>query len=76
MTNDQLTGKYTRLRNELEAAYAEPGCNLGRGGRIDRIANELVEIERTLAVQRVTARLIDMEEPFSARSQGGRLSLA
>jgi len=76
MTNDQLTGKYTRLRNELEAAYAEPGWSLGRSGRIDRIADELVEIERTLAVQRLAARLINMDEPFGEPSQGRRMSLA
>jgi len=76
MTHDQLTGKYTRLRNELEVAYAEPGWSLGRSGRIDRIAGELVEIERTLAVQRLTARLINMDESFSEPAQGRRLSLA
>jgi hypothetical protein len=76
MTNDQLTGKYTRLRHELEVAYAEPGWSLGRSGRIDRIANELVEIERTLAVQRLTARLINMDDSFSEPARGSRLSHA
>ena len=62
MTDDQLTGKYTRLRSELAAAYAEPGWSLGRTGRIDRIAAELSAIERTLAVQRLGARLINVDE--------------
>lgn len=76
MTNDQLTGKYTRLRNELDAAYAEPGWSLGRGGRIDRIANELAEIERTLSVQRLAGRLITIDESFSAPAPSAKLSLA
>jgi hypothetical protein len=76
MTNDQLTGKYTRLRHELEVAYAEPGWSLGRSGRIDRIANELVEIERTMAVQRLTARLINMDESLREPVPRGRLSHA
>lgn len=62
MTNNQLTGKYARLRNELEAAYAEPAWSLGRTGRIDRIAAELIETERALAVQRLAARLINVDE--------------
>ncbi len=49
MTHDQLTGKYARLRNELEAAYAEPEWSACRIGRIDRIAGELLEIEQLLA---------------------------
>lgn len=62
MTNNQLTGKYARLRNELAAAYAESTWSVGRSGRIDRIAGELAEIERTLAVQRLGARLINVDE--------------
>lgn len=62
MTNNQLTGKYARLRNELEAAYSEPAWSLGRTGRIDRIAAELIETERALAVQRLAARLINVDE--------------
>jgi hypothetical protein len=76
MTNDQLTGKYTRLRNELEVAYAEPAWNLGRSGRIDRIANELAEIERVLAVQRLAGRLITVDESFGDRPASARFSLA
>lgn len=49
MTHDQLTGKYARLRCELDAAYGEPEWSSCRTGRIDRIAGELVEIERLLA---------------------------
>ena len=49
MTHDQWTGKYARLRNELDAAYGEPEWSSCRTGRIDRIAGELIEIERLLA---------------------------
>jgi hypothetical protein len=62
MTNNQLTGKYARLRIELEAAYAEPAWRLGRTGRIDRIASELIDTERALAVQRLAGRLINVDE--------------
>jgi hypothetical protein len=49
MMNEQLTGKHARLCSELAAARAEPPWSRGRTGRIDRIANELIEIERALA---------------------------
>lgn len=62
MTNNQLTGKYARLRAELAAAHSESSWSLGRAGRIDRIARDLSEIERTLAVQRLGARLINVDE--------------
>ncbi|HEY4068994.1 MAG TPA: hypothetical protein VGM74_18960 [Burkholderiaceae bacterium] len=61
MTHEQLNGKYTRLRAELAAAYAEPEWRPGRSGRLDRIATDLVTIERTLAAQRPAARLIGVE---------------
>jgi len=76
MTNDQLTGKYARLRTELEAAYAVPAWTLGRSGRIDRIADELVQIERVLAVQRIGARLISIDESQAERPRGVRFSVA
>ena len=79
MTDDQLTGKYARLRSELAAAYAEPAWSLGRTGRtgrIDRIADELAAIERTLAVQRLGARLINVDESPTTRSHSARLSAA
>jgi len=76
MTNDQLTGKYARLRAELEAAYAMPAWTLGRSGRIDRIADELVQIERVLAVQRIGARLVSVDESQAERPRGARLSVA
>ena len=46
---DQLTGKYLRLRSELDAAYAEPDWMREATGRIDRLASELADIERLLA---------------------------
>ena len=50
MTNDQLIGKYTRLRQELTLAYAEPVPSSTRSGRIDRLAAELMELERRIAL--------------------------
>ncbi len=76
MTNNQLTGKYTRLRAELEADYAESAWSLGRSGRIDRIAGELAEIERTLAVQRLGARLINVDESPAEQRYGTRHAAA
>ena len=52
MTKEQLTGKYARLRSELAAAYAEPQWSLGR---IDRITNELADIQRELTEHCPTA---------------------
>ncbi|HKX39671.1 MAG TPA: hypothetical protein VJO99_00820 [Burkholderiaceae bacterium] len=50
MTPDQLAGKYARLRHELEQAYAEPLSCGNRSGMIDRIAAELLDLERRLAL--------------------------
>ena len=50
MTNDQLIGKYTRLRQELTQAYAEPVAGGTRSGLIDRLANELMDLERRIAL--------------------------
>ena len=50
MTNDQLMGKYTRLRQELTQAYAEPVASAARGGLIDRLASELMDLERRIAL--------------------------
>ncbi|MEP6876805.1 MAG: hypothetical protein ABI887_20790 [Burkholderiales bacterium] len=76
MTNEQLIGKYGRLRGELEAAYAVQAWHLGRAGRIDRITSDLAEIERTLAVQRVGARLISFDDLPVQRSNATALSMA
>jgi hypothetical protein len=76
MTNEQLIGKYGRLRSELEAAYAEPVGHLGRIGRIERITGDLAEIERTLAVQRIGARLISLSDLPPQRSQSATLAMA
>jgi hypothetical protein len=46
MTPEQLTGKHARLRQEL--ADANSASTWG-AGRIDRIAEELVETERAMA---------------------------
>lgn len=50
MTNDQLMGKYMRLRQELTQAYAEPVVNATRSGLIDRLAAELMDLERRIAL--------------------------
>ena len=42
----ELNGKYQRLRNELDAAYARPVWN---SSRIDEIAEQMAEVERALA---------------------------
>jgi hypothetical protein len=76
MTNEQLIGKYGRLRNELEAAYAEPVGHLGRTGRIERITSDLTQIERTLAVQRMGARLLSLNDLPAQRSQNATLAMA
>ena len=43
---NELTGKYRRLRSELEEAYAAPAWNRPK---IDRIADEIVATEMALA---------------------------
>ena len=42
----ELTGKYRRLRSELEEAYAAPAWNRPK---IDRIADEIVATEWALS---------------------------
>jgi hypothetical protein len=42
----ELNGQYRRLRSELDAAYAVPEWN---SSRIDRIAEQIAQIERALA---------------------------
>jgi hypothetical protein len=46
MTNDQLNGKYARLKLELTQAFAAPAW---RVGQIDRLADDLADTERELA---------------------------
>ena len=55
MTNDQLMGKYTRLRQELTQAYSEPVSSATRGGRIDRLAAELMDLECRIALLQTSA---------------------
>lgn len=47
MQFEQLTGRYIRLRQELESAYAELPW---RDGHIDRLASELASVERELSI--------------------------
>ncbi len=46
MTREELFGKYVRLRDELNQAYAAPRW---RSGHIDRLADEISEVERALS---------------------------
>jgi hypothetical protein len=45
MTFDELAGRYARLRRELAEAYAAPDWS---GALIDRLAAEIVSVERAL----------------------------
>jgi len=63
MTNDQLIGKYTRLRQELTQAYAEPVVSATRSGRIDRLAAELMDLERRLALLQEAAPAAPIAAP-------------
>jgi len=56
MTPEQLTGKHARLRQELADAYS---ALTWRAGRIDRIAEELVETERAMASNQPTDEQTD-----------------
>ena len=73
MTNDQLIGKYTRLRQELTQAYAEPVVSATRSGRIDRLAAELMELERRLALLQAAAPAAPVAAP-EADSSPDRLA--
>lgn len=42
----ELNGQYQRLRDELDAAYSGPVWNTSK---IDRIADEIVQVELALA---------------------------
>lgn len=46
MNIDQLTGRYARLRHELETAYAASPWEVAR---INRLADDIVCIERQLS---------------------------
>jgi len=46
MQLDELNGRYQRLRNELDAAYAAP---IWDSNRINRIAAEMIPVELALA---------------------------
>jgi len=54
----QLTGKYTRLREELANAYTAP---VWQSGMIDRLTEEILETERALATyQKASSREEDV----------------
>lgn len=50
MKMDELHGRYEYLRNELDAAYTSPVWD---SERIDRIAEEMVPLERALSALQV-----------------------
>ena len=51
MTFTQLMGRYFRLKQELEIAYAQKPWH---GLLIDRLANDLCETERLIATRQAT----------------------
>jgi hypothetical protein len=58
VTLEQLFGKYMRLREELAGAYRAPHW---RARHIDRLADEIVEVEREMArVQPVDEQTSDL----------------
>jgi hypothetical protein len=53
MSDEELLGMHTRVREELAAAYAKPSWDTAH---INRITSELAVIERLLASRQVTPR--------------------
>jgi len=70
MSLTDLESEYERLRNELEKAYAAPVWN---SGLIDRIANALTRVERTL-VRLSTAVGMPALTVNSAKTRQGDMS--
>lgn len=70
MTNDQLSGKYARLRHELAQAYEQPLSSATRSGLIERLAMELMDLERRLALLEKSAETPVRSEPPAATEQG------
>lgn len=75
MIDNQLVGRYQRLCSELDVARSRGGVP-GRAGRIDRLLGELAAIERTLAVQRLGARLIKLDDDRPEPGAATRLAPA
>jgi len=64
MGQTELSGKYKRLRRELEEAYTAPAWN---NARIDRLADEIVATELELAS--FCSHLdVDLEHPRRERA--------
>lgn len=55
MNIDQLTGRYARLKNELETAYATSPWH---DARINRLADDLVSVERQLSNSRYATKAV------------------
>ena len=71
MSLDELAVHYAALRRELSEAYAEAQW---RGDLIDRLAAEIVAVERAIAsAQRARAEMVPAFgiEPKTFRLQGG-----
>ena len=51
MTKQQLIGKRERLRRELALACSQPPHTVGRAGRIERLTQDLADIEFALAAR-------------------------
>ena len=68
MSVDQLFGKYKRLKKDLSAAYSQPQWN---AALVDRLVDEIGEVERELALQAPEAVPVAMAMPPGAGGAAG-----
>ncbi|MEO8080152.1 MAG: hypothetical protein ABI641_06450 [Caldimonas sp.] len=73
MSVEELVGKYNRLKNELAQAYGEPAWH---AARVDRLANEIVMLERQIAQSAPHAVGAQPRAAASPESVAGRASAA
>ena len=65
----ELSGRYRRLRSELDAAYA-----VWNSSRIDQIAEQMVEVERALASAESERRGTDSSDVGITQAYSARTS--
>ena len=68
MEQEELNGVYQRLRTELDAAYTGPVWN---SARIDRIAEQIVQVEFALASAQSTGEGAGASFESPPTSDGG-----
>jgi len=68
MSVDQLFGKYRRLKKDLSAAYSQPQWN---AALVDRLVDEIGEVERELALQAPAGVPVAMAMPPGAGGAAG-----